>query len=317
LNYARYVAPLLPQLKKGNKWKWNNELQKVFENLRLQSANSIHLIHPDENLPYTIYTDASGRALAAVLMQTDRNGETRIVSTASRVLKPTEQRYSVTEQELLAIVYALGKFRIYVYGHEIQLHSDNKAPSFLGKCSLTSNRVARWVMMLEEFNLNIKHISGAKHFLADTLSRHTAGLSEKEIKELTQPREIVVAAVNLNIDSSVCSQLKNLAMYQARDPKICELIAALREQRLRRDRFMMPKDILHTKDNNNYPYWRPVLPTELEEQVISFVHTALGHLGTEKCMSQIAHTFCVKNLGRKVRRFVSSCDVCQRIKPKS
>jgi transposase InsO family protein len=56
------------------------------------------------------------------------------------------------------------------------------------------------------------------------------------------------------------------------------------------------------------------LPTELEEQVISFVHTALEHLGTEKCMSQIAHTFCVKNLDRKVRRFVSSSDVCQRIK---
>jgi hypothetical protein len=73
-------------------------------------------------------------------------------------------------------------------------------------------------MMLEEFNLNIKHISGAKNFLADTLSRNTAGLSEKEIKELTQPRETVVAAINLNIDSSVCSQLKNLAMYQARDP---------------------------------------------------------------------------------------------------
>jgi hypothetical protein len=63
-------------------------------------------------LLYLINTDASGKAIGAVLWQTDRNGEKNIVSTASRVLTSAERNYSVAEQELLAIVYALDKFRI-------------------------------------------------------------------------------------------------------------------------------------------------------------------------------------------------------------
>jgi hypothetical protein len=96
-------------------------MQSAFETLRERLAHSIHLIHPDDNLPYIIHNDASGKAIAAVLNQTKEDGETRIVSTASRVLTLAEQRYSTCEQELLAIVYAFQKFRIYVFGHKIML----------------------------------------------------------------------------------------------------------------------------------------------------------------------------------------------------
>jgi hypothetical protein len=71
---------------------------------------------------------------------------------------------------------------------------------------------------------------------------------------------------------------------------------------------------LYSKDNSKYPYWRPVLPTELEIPVIQYVHTTLGHLGTDKCIAQIANTFRVKGLGRKVRKFIYRCDICQRVK---
>jgi hypothetical protein len=89
IGYADCVAPLLILLKKGTKWKWTPELQRAFEVLRARFADSIHLVHPDVSLPYAINTDASGRAIGAVLMQTNGEGETFIVSTASRVLNPT------------------------------------------------------------------------------------------------------------------------------------------------------------------------------------------------------------------------------------
>jgi len=76
-------------------------------------------------------------------MQTNRDGEKHIVFTVSRVLTQTERRYSFAEQELLAIVFALDKFRNYIFGYEVYLHTDNKTLSFLGKCALTSNRLAR------------------------------------------------------------------------------------------------------------------------------------------------------------------------------
>jgi hypothetical protein len=202
INYADYVASFLPLLKKGSKWIWSPEYQRAFEELRARFAYSIHLVHPDETLPYIINTDASLKAIACVLMQIDRDGKTHLVSTASRVLTQTERRYTLAEKELLAI-FPLEKFKLHLFGHEIQLNRDNKALSFLNKCALTSNRVTRWVMQTQDYNLHVKHISGAKHFFKDTLSRHPGGLTEREIKELSMPKGIMVSAINLDIDPSV------------------------------------------------------------------------------------------------------------------
>jgi len=116
VNYADYVAPLLPLHKKGSNWHWSSESQKAFVKLREIFANSIHLVQPDETLPYTINIDTCGRAIRDVLMQTKREGETHIVSMASRVLTQTERRYSVPEQKLLPIVFGLDKFRYCIFG---------------------------------------------------------------------------------------------------------------------------------------------------------------------------------------------------------
>jgi hypothetical protein len=77
-------------------------------------------------------------------MQVDEEGHTAIISTASRVLSPIERRYSTCEQELLGIIFALQKFRIFIYGSKITVNSDNKALSFIGRCIITSYRIARY-----------------------------------------------------------------------------------------------------------------------------------------------------------------------------
>jgi hypothetical protein len=64
-----------------------------------------------------------------------------------------EKRYSVCEQELLAIVYAVKKFRIHIMCYPVTVYSDNKALSFLRKCTLTSDRATRWVMQLQEYKV--------------------------------------------------------------------------------------------------------------------------------------------------------------------
>jgi hypothetical protein len=95
-------------------------------------------MQPDERLPYIIHTDASSKAIGAILMQKDSEGNVNIVSTASRVMNPAEKRYTTCEQELLAVVYALEKFRVYVYGNKIFVNTDNKSLIFLQKCVITS-----------------------------------------------------------------------------------------------------------------------------------------------------------------------------------
>jgi hypothetical protein len=125
-------------------------MQEAFVTLRDKFASTIHLVHPDENLPHITNTDASAKDIGAVLLQKDREGNTNIVSTASRVLTATEQRFTRCEQELLGIVFALVMFRIYIYGHKVILYTNNKSLTFLKRCAITSNRVARWMVNLQQ-----------------------------------------------------------------------------------------------------------------------------------------------------------------------
>jgi len=106
-------------------------------------------MHPDENKGWIINSDASGRAIGSVLLQERDDGGFNIVSTASRVLNQTEQLYTTCEKELLAIVYALQRFMIYIYGRKVALFTDNKSLSFLHRCFITSNRAARWMVQIQ------------------------------------------------------------------------------------------------------------------------------------------------------------------------
>jgi hypothetical protein len=126
INYADHVALLLALLKNGTKWKWTPEMQIAFETVREKLADTVHLIEPDERLPFIIHTDASSKAIVAVLMQKDLEGNVNVVSTASRIMNYAGRRYTTCEQELLAVAYALEKFRVYVYGNKIFVNTDNK-----------------------------------------------------------------------------------------------------------------------------------------------------------------------------------------------
>jgi hypothetical protein len=57
-----------------------------------------------------------------------------------------------------------------------------------------------------------------------------------------------------------------------------------------------------------------MLPECLEQRVMKFVHTSLGHSGTDKCYAEIKGTFCFRNLGKKLRKFIKTCDFFQRAK---
>src|SRR5215510_13846170 len=125
----------------------------------------------------------------------------------------------------------------------------------------------------------------------------------------------MVATIELGVDNSVERNLKELAKIQAHNERLQEIIRIAEQDHADvSDNIMVKDGILYSRDSNRYPYWRPVLPTELEIPVIQYVHMTLVHLGTEKCIAQIDNTFHVKGLGRKVRKFISRCDICQRVK---
>ena len=92
---------------------------------------------------------------------------------ARKTLNEAQRNYTTTEKELLAVVYALDKFRAYLVGSDIIIFTDHSAL----KCLLTKKdvkaRLIRWVLLLQEFNLQIKDKKGVKNVVADHLSRLT------------------------------------------------------------------------------------------------------------------------------------------------
>jgi hypothetical protein len=309
------VAPLLQLLRKNTPWKWSAEMQEAFETLRDKFANTIHLVHPDENLPFVVNTDSSAKPTGTILSQQDQEGNTNIVSTASRALTPTEQRYTTCEQELPAIVLALEKFRIYTCGHKVILNTDNKSLTFLNQCAITSNRVARWMITLQQYDIELRHVTGTDNHLADIISRNPAGLNASEIRNLTKPNTIVVNKIEVNIDKSVHKDLGNLAQLQQTDPRIQTIRQRTDSHPTATDsRYRLWDNTMFCRELRNVSEWKPVLPVCLEESVIHYAHTSLGHLGVDKCIQQIKQAYYFKNLGHKVRKYIACCDICQRVK---
>ena len=71
---------------------------------------------------------------------------------------------------------------------------------------------------------------------------------------------------------------------------------------------------MYCREGKNLCRWKAMLPNNLELKIFKYVHLALGHLGVDKCLEEIKYVFHIKDLGRKLRKFIACCDICQRTK---
>ena len=113
--------------------------------------------------------DASDLAIGAVLGQRE-DGKPQCVYYASKTLNEAQRNYTTTEKELLAVVYALDKFRAYLVGSDIVIFTDHSALKYLLTKKNAKVRLIRWVLLLQEFNLQIKDKKGVDNVVADHLS---------------------------------------------------------------------------------------------------------------------------------------------------
>jgi len=144
---------------------WDQSHQKAFEAIKTTIARDVVLAYPDYSHVFEIYTDASSRQLGAVITQRGRP-----IAFFSRKLSTAQQKYSVTELELLSIVETLKEFRGMLWGQRIKVCTDHQNLE-RNAVGLTSNRVYRWRLLLEEYGPEIVHIPGIQNTVADAISR--------------------------------------------------------------------------------------------------------------------------------------------------
>ena len=137
------------------------------------------LAYPLPDIPFILDTDASDKAVGAVLSQVQDSHE-RVIAYMSKSMNIHEQSYCVTRKELLAVITALRTCHHYLYGQEVLLRTDNAAVSWMKNLKKPTGQTARWLQELGTYNLTVTHRAGRKHSNADALSRRPCKSCERQ-----------------------------------------------------------------------------------------------------------------------------------------
>ena len=171
-DFSKIAKPLYKLLEKDTKFLWEEDCQKSFEELKFHLTTAPIVRASNWQLPFEVMCDVSDLAIGAVLGQRE-DGKPNVVHYASKTLNEAQRNYTTTEKELLAVVYALDKFRAYLVGADIVIFTDHSALKYLLTKQNAKARLIRWVLLLQEFNLQIKDKKGVENVVADHLSRLT------------------------------------------------------------------------------------------------------------------------------------------------
>jgi len=172
--FAAMAEPLRRLLKKDVVWSWTPQCQRAFDEIKQAVANPPVLAHFDVSADTTVACDASGTALGACLSQVSADGQERPVAFAFRALSPAERKYSASEREALACIWACEKWNFYLYGRKFTLVTDHQALKTLLAAGGTGHRplrLHRWNDRLQQYNFDVVYRPGRQNFAADCLSR--------------------------------------------------------------------------------------------------------------------------------------------------
>ena len=195
--YADIVHPLNQLLRKDFKrLKWTDKCDAAFKELKEKLTSPPILAFPNLNKSFRIAVDASDFAIGYILSQFDDNNQERVIAYGGRSLRGSENKWSVTEKEGLALVEAVQTYHPYLANTEFEVFTDHISLTWLQKIKLASGRLARWSLRLQEYKFKITHRPGVRNQNADTLSRlpySNAETDENNPNDTEYDTEIIAA----------------------------------------------------------------------------------------------------------------------------
>ncbi|KAL5507647.1 hypothetical protein ACEPAH_7103 [Sanghuangporus vaninii] len=169
--YSSVVKPLTSLTGKAE-WRWGEEQQKVFEELKKRLTNPPVLVIPNNEDPFRVEADASDFATGGVLLQ-KQEGRWKVVAYRSSTFLDAERNYEIYDKEMLTIVQALKEWRQYLQGanQPFEVWTDHANLTYFKAPQKLNHRQAQWRLDLAEFDFTLVHKPGKTLGKADLLSR--------------------------------------------------------------------------------------------------------------------------------------------------
>ncbi|WVZ49148.1 hypothetical protein U9M48_000525 [Paspalum notatum var. saurae] len=288
------------------------ECEEAFQTLKKLLTSALVLAQPDVTKPFDVYCDASGNGLGCVLMQ-----EGRVIAYASRQLRNNEANYRTHDLELAAVVHALKIWRHYLLGNTCHIYTDHKSLKYILTQPELNMRQRRWLELIKDYDLEIHYHPGKANVVADATSRkaHCNVIEARptvrviccEMDEIETPTEQHAKLYSLIIEPTIKDQI---IVAQKQDKSLAHIRKGLDEK----------KRACFTLDDQGVLWFKNRLVVlkdmELRKKILDKAHTSMFtmHPGSNKMYQDLKQKFWWTRMKREIAKYVSECDVCQRVK---
>lgn len=311
--YSEIAHPLTQLTKKvaveSRSFEWLPEHEQSFQALKTALSSPPLLAHFRDNLETVVMTDSSRVGVGGVLSQFQEDGTLRPVAYVSRTLKNTENTWSISEIEILGVVFVCTHFRPLLLGRHFTVFNDHASLQYYKNIKNLSSRLNRLALKLIDFDFTIKHKPGTSMRVCDSLSRYPC---KEEITD-----EGVAEEFQINLISQV-----NIHRLQLEDKYLAEIRGALLDpdsasnkfQRASRQ-YILKDDVLYFKSfERGISSHRLAVPAKLVPDILKAYHddlTAGAHAGIAKTFHKISSRYHWPQVSGDVRAYVRSCAACQ------
>jgi site-specific DNA-cytosine methylase len=338
--FSTIAQPLNSLLRKEQAWVWEEDQEKGFQELKAILKTQPVLRMPDHSKPFILYTDWSAAGLGAVLAQIDDGGFEYVIAYASRSNNRAEGNYSSYHGELLAAVWAITHFRYYLYGKKFQLITDHQPLKWIMTNSKLTGKLARWALILQEYEFEIIHRPGESNGNADGLSRNP----DPSTKDQTGARKdedpdafcaFACPSYFLALQAPLSSFTVDVrdvegqaalgggrtdiwldahTLQALREGEVAENLPATERNRVqqRMQCYALDRNVLLRVFSNGERRVVPQ-PTDRETLVVN-LHETCGHFGQKRTYSLVAAGYWWHGMRTQVNRVVQMCTTCDRVK---